>query len=99
MQEAAHLKLVKRAGLEGIQLHDLRHFHAIALLKSGIHLKVVQERLGHTNIAITADTYSYVSPGMQQAAGVAFAKMMDRTQTLRGILAPISAYGHVRLKT
>jgi len=60
--------LVKAAEVSRIRLHDLRHCHATLLLKQGIHLKVVSERLGHTGIQITADVYSHVSPTMQQHA-------------------------------
>lgn len=40
----------------------------ILLLNEGINAKVVSERLGHTNISITLDTYSHVLPSMQQEA-------------------------------
>ena len=72
-------KLTRKAEIGNVRLHDLRHFHATTLLRSGIHLKVVQERLGHASIAITADTYSHVAPSLQQAAASAFADVMDRT--------------------
>ena len=42
------------------------------MLKQGIHPKVVQERLGHASIGITLDTYSHVSPGLQEAAAARF---------------------------
>jgi integrase len=42
------------------------------MLKQGIHPKVVQERLGHSSIQITIDTYSHVSPGIQEAAAKRF---------------------------
>ncbi|SEU24429.1 tyrosine-type recombinase/integrase, partial [Paenibacillus sp. NFR01] len=48
--------------------HDLRHTHATILLKRGVHPKIVQERLGHSSIQITLDTYSHVLPGLQEAA-------------------------------
>jgi len=51
--------------LPRVRLHDLRHTHATAMLKSKIHPKVVQERLGHSTIAITMDIYSHVLEGMQ----------------------------------
>lgn len=54
--------------LARIRFHDLRHGHATLLLSQGVHPKVVQERLGHSTIAMTLDTYSHVIPGMQQAA-------------------------------
>ncbi len=42
------------------------------MVKQGIHPKVVQERLGHSSIQITLDTYSHVTPGLQQAAAARF---------------------------
>jgi integrase len=58
------------AGLPRIRLHDVRHSYATAALAAGIPAKVVSERLGHANIAITMDTYSHVLPGLDtQAAG------------------------------
>lgn len=61
-------RLVKAAGLPRIRLHDLRHTHATLALQAGIHPKVVSERLGHANIAITLDTYSHVIPALQEEA-------------------------------
>ena len=40
------------------------------MLKANIHPKVVQERLGHSSIAITLDLYSHVAPGMQEDAAL-----------------------------
>ena len=59
---------MRRSGLPHVRLHDLRHSHATQLLKQGIHPKVVSERLGHSKISITLDTYSHVLPGMQEDA-------------------------------
>ena len=63
--------IVKRSGLPHASLHGLRHAHATLLLTSGTHPKVVSERLGHSNIGITLDTYSHVLPGLQEAAALA----------------------------
>lgn len=68
----AWTKLACRTGLKGIRLHDARHTHASLMLKQGIHPKIVQERLGHASIQITLDTYSHVTPGLQQAAANRF---------------------------
>ncbi len=63
-------RLARAAGLPRIRLHDVRHSYATAALAAGIPAKVVSERLGHANIAITMDTYSHVLPGLDaQAAG------------------------------
>ena len=50
---------MKRSGLK-LRLHDLRHTHAALILKSGVHPKIVSERLGHASVAFTLDTYSHV---------------------------------------
>ncbi|MFC2059011.1 tyrosine-type recombinase/integrase [Chloroflexota bacterium] len=68
----AWIKLVRRVGLKGIRLHDARHSHASLMLKQGTHPKIVQERLGHASIQITLDTYSHVTPGLQEAAATRF---------------------------
>ena len=49
-----------------LTFHGLSHAHAILLLTSGVHAKVVSERLGHSNIGITMDTYSHTLPGLQE---------------------------------
>jgi integrase len=61
-------KLLKKAGLPDIRFHDLRHSTATLLLSNGVHPKVVQEILGHSEISMTLDTYSHVLPTMQQEA-------------------------------
>lgn len=60
--------VVKRAGVGPLRFHDLRHTHATLLLRAGVHPKVVSERLGHTSVTITLDTYSHVLPGLQEEA-------------------------------
>lgn len=61
-------RLAGEAGVPVIRLHDLRHTAATVALAAGVHPKVVQERLGHTSIGITLDTYSHVVEGMQDDA-------------------------------
>jgi integrase len=47
------------------------------MLKQGIHPKVVQERLGHSSIQMTIDTYSHVAPGIQEAAANRFDEILN----------------------
>ena len=68
----AWLKLARKVGLKDIHLHSARHSHASLLLRQGVHPKVVQERLGHSSIQVTLDTYSHVAPGLQEAAAKGF---------------------------
>lgn len=54
------------ADVPEIRFQDLRHTHATLLLSNGVHVKVISERLGHSNIKVTLDTYSHVLPSMQE---------------------------------
>jgi len=69
--------LAAKAGVKPIRLHDARHSHASLMLKQGVHPKIVQERLGHSSIQITLDTYSHVAPGLQQAAAESFDRLVN----------------------
>ena len=69
-------KLLKNAELPNIRFHDLRHTAATLMLQEGIHPKVVQERLGHSQISLTLDTYSHVLPGMQKDAAIALDELL-----------------------
>ena len=60
--------LLGRAELPDVPFHALRHTAATLLLQKGVHPKIVQERLGHSNIAMTLDTYSHVMPSMDRGA-------------------------------
>jgi integrase len=59
---------LKRADLPDIRFHDLRHSAATLLLSLGVHPKVVQEILGHSQISMTLDIYSHVMPSMHEDA-------------------------------
>jgi integrase len=69
--------LAAHAGLKVIRLHDARHTHASLMLKQGVHPKIVQERLGHSSIQVTLDTYSHVAPGLQEAAAESFDRLVS----------------------
>ena len=57
-----------RAGFGDLRFHDLRHTHASLMLREGVNLKVMTERLGHSGVAITGDLYSHVQPTVQRQA-------------------------------
>ncbi len=62
-------KLLEAAGIDKtFTFHDLRHTHASLLLLDGINPKIVQERLGHSSIEMTLDTYSHLLPDTQDVA-------------------------------
>lgn len=61
--------LLERAGLLGaITFHALRHTCATLMLAGGVHVKVVQEMLGHADVALTLNVYSHVLPNLQDEA-------------------------------
>lgn len=70
------LRRVRRYGLPRLTLHGLRHTWATLALEQGIHPRVVQERLGHSTIAITLGIYSHVSPTLHDEAADLIARMV-----------------------
>ena len=71
-------RLQRAVGVSAIRLHDLRHTHATLMLKHGVPLKVVSERLGHSTPAFTMAVYQHVLPGMQRDAADVFARLVTR---------------------
>lgn len=70
--------VVQTAGVPYIRPHDLRHTSATLLLRQGTHMKIVQERLGHSDIAMTMNLYSHVAPDLQEAAALNLESLLRR---------------------
>lgn len=70
-------KLCEQTELPKIRFHDLRHTAATLMLANGEHPKIVQERLGHSDISMTLNLYSHVLPSMQRDAA-------DRIEAMLG---------------
>jgi integrase len=68
--------ILTKAKLPRIRLYDLRHTCATLLLIAEENPKVVSERLGHSTIVLTLDTYSHVLPTMQQGATARLEKLL-----------------------
>jgi integrase len=66
----------QQVGLPVIRLHDVWHSYATAALAAGIPAKIVSERLGHTNVQITLDTYGQVIPGLDEQAAATVARLI-----------------------
>lgn len=71
---AQFLRRVRQSDLSRLTLHGLRHTWATLALEQGIHPRVVQERLGHSTIAITLGIYSHVSPTLHDEAAAQIAR-------------------------
>ena len=75
---SAHfVRLIRKAGLRRIRLHDLRHSHASHLIAIGKSALFVQHRLGHSDISVTLGTYGHLFTEMeaddvQQAADMIY---------------------------
>ena len=95
MATSAFERLYRAAGLPPIRLHDLRHTAASLALQAGVPLKVVSEQLGHSSLAITADTYTTVLPAVAQAAAEAVAGIIPRTpvRTADAAALPLGYHG------
>ena len=65
--------MLTAAKLPTMRIHDLRQSCATLLLAQGVHPKVVQEILGHSQISLTMDTYSTILPSVSREA----AEQMD----------------------
>lgn len=70
-------KVLKVAKLERRRLYDLRHSCATLLLDAGVNPKVISERLGHSDVAFTMQTYVQVLPHQQDEATAAFAQLVQ----------------------
>ncbi len=68
---------VRASGLVRITIHEARHTHATLLLKAGVPIHVVSQRLGHSSVAFTLDQYGHVLPGQQQEAAQRLAALVD----------------------
>jgi integrase len=73
--------ILAAAELPQIRLYDLRHSHATLLLIADEHPKTVSERLGHSTIKLTMDTYSHVLKSMQQKTSTKLESMLYKTGT------------------
>lgn len=67
-------KFIELSGVPYIRFHDMRHTHATLLLELNVNPKVVSDRLGHSSVKITLDTYTHTSHEIQSGAADLFSK-------------------------
>lgn len=89
------LPAVRASVGEPMRFHDLRHSHAAMLIAQGEHPKVIQNRLGHSSIKITLDTYGHLFDGLDEAAAErldsAFAQAPRDRGPVKGEIRSLSA--------
>jgi integrase len=83
---------IRRAGFN-VRFHDLRHTHASILASQGASFKVIQERLGHTNLSTTMNIYLHNAPNLQEEATKKFGEEFEKISgtDLAEDLVPTSA--------
>lgn len=67
----------KKANINNVGPHGLRHTHAVMMLESGVDIKTVSDRLGHTKINMTADVYLHVSRKQENEAVSKLERYLD----------------------
>lgn len=60
--DSAWRPAVKAAGVTGVTFHDLRHFYASVLIRAGLSVRVVADRLGHADASLTLNVYAHLWP-------------------------------------
>lgn len=77
----AFIRLRRRAGVEGVRLHDLRHYVATSLIAAGVDVRTVAERLGHASPYHTLNTYAHFVPASDRAAAELLARILREQAT------------------
>jgi integrase len=79
---------VKRAGLEGLTFHGLRHTAAGLLIEAGAHIETIKQRLGHSSIRVTSDVYGSLLPSVDEGVTTALERRFAKlSRTNRGLEA------------
>lgn len=76
-------RFTERNEIRYIRLHDLRHTSATLLIAQGVHAKIIAERLGHSNIKITMDTYGHALRSADQAAADTFENLFEPKKNIK----------------
>ena len=74
-------RILKRAGLEQIRFHDLRHTFATLALQNGVDYKTLSGMLGHYSVAFTLDTYTHITPEMKRDAANRIGNVLAEADT------------------
>ena len=65
-------KMCRIAELPKIKFHSLRHHHVSVLIKMGVDINTIKQRLGHSTIKTTIDTYGHLLPGQDAEAALKY---------------------------
>lgn len=76
-----YAKYIKASGVKRIILHEFRHSHASYLINKGVSPLVVSQRLGHSDVATTLNTYSHLYPSKQSEVVEMMEKDIKKAQS------------------
>ena len=89
-------KVVRRAGIENLRLHDLRHSYASFMLTAGVNVKAISQSMGHSSISITLDTYAYLLPGAGRTAAERLDRLLEpMVSGVEGVSKPLAKEGEI----
>jgi hypothetical protein len=75
-------------GLPKLRLYDLRHTHASLLIHEGVHPKKISERLGHSSLKLTMDTYGHLFEGSDRDSAEKMEKLFGESKVPRVLTMP-----------
>jgi hypothetical protein len=90
----AYYQAIIQSGVPSIRFHDLRHTHASLLLAEGENLRVIADRLGHSQVSFTAHTYTRAATEAQRKKAEALAKRLRQDCGRNDQKAPEEDSGH-----
>jgi integrase len=93
--DRAFSEILLAARLPRIRIHDLRHTAATLLLAQGVHPRVVMDLLGHSQIAVTMNTYSHVVPALRKEAADKMEAVLRKPEPVATTVATKPASGVV----
>lgn len=74
-------RLVDKAGVRRIRLHDVRHSYSTLALDSGVDVKILSDRVGHANPNVTYQIYTHPSTGHDRPAAELVANLIQTAMT------------------
>lgn len=70
-------RILKKTSIEkNITPHSFRHTHTSLLIEANVHIKEIQERLGHSDINTTMDIYAHMTKNVKKEASTKFSNLM-----------------------
>ena len=75
--------------LDGLRFHDLRHTAVALAISQGAHPKALQERMGHSSVAVTLDRYGHLDEGLDGNIATSLDDLLRRSRGLLAASAPL----------